>query len=270
MTTAGGELSEMDLTGSVGLVTGSGSWRGAGRAIAIRLAERGARGVVINYSRNAEAAADVARVVESLGAQPLVIQADVSKWPEVQAMVEKTIATFGRLDILINNAAWTARVRFDDLEGLTEEIWDRTLGVNLKGSFFCIKAAYPYLKESPIGVVINTASIGGLRAVGSSSVAYAASKAAVMNMTQTLARGLAPKVRVNAVCPGFIDGQWMQSTETGIGDRYETTREKVAQKIPLKRVAQPEDVADAAMALIDATFVTGQTLVVDGGYTIRD
>jgi 3-oxoacyl-[acyl-carrier protein] reductase len=260
----------MNLEGSVAVVTGSGSWAGAGRAAAIRLAQRGAVGVVINYSKSQAAAEDVARAVERLGARPLIIQADVSQPAQVALMIEKTVQTFGRLDILVNNAAWTARVRFDDLEGLTEEIWDRTWNVNVKGTFFCIRYAAPYLSQSPIGVVINTASIGGLRAVGSSSVAYAASKAAVMNMTQTLARALAPNIRVNAVAPGFIEGQWMQSSETGIGDRYETTKEKVAQKIPLKRIARPEDVADAVMALIDAEFVTGQTLVVDGGYTIRD
>lgn len=260
----------VDLKGSIGLVTGAGSWGGAGRAVAVRLARRGALGVVINYSRNEEAAWDVAKEVEQYGARPLVVRADVSQDLQVQAMMQKTIETFGKLDILVNNAAWTARIRFDDLAGLTEEIWDRTWGVNVKGTFFCIRAAAPYLSESPIGVVINTASIGGLRAVGSSSVAYAASKAAVMNMTQTLARGLAPKIRVNAVAPGFIDGQWMKSTETGLGDRYDTTKDKIAQKIPLKRIAQPEDVADAVFALVDAEFVTGQTLVVDGGYTIRD
>lgn len=260
----------MDLTGAVALVTGSGSWAGAGRAIALRLAQEGVRGVVVNYSRNEDAARDVAAEVEKRGAQALVVQADVSHDLEVRDMIDRTVETFGRLDILVNNAAWTARVKFDDLDGLTEEIWDKTLGVNLKGTFFCIRAARPYLEQSPIGAVVNTASIGGLRAVGSSSVAYAASKAAIMNMTQTLARGLAPKIRVNAVAPGFIDGQWMKSDETGLGTRYDNTLDKITNKIPLKRVAKPEDIAEAIMALIRTEFVTAQTLVVDGGYTARD
>ncbi len=260
----------MDLTGTVGLVTGSGSWGGAGRAMAVRLAQRGARGVVINYSRNSEAAQNVAHEVEKYGSEALIVQADVSQDHDVIAMIHQSIKVFGQLDVLINNAAWTARVRFNDLEGLTEDIWDRTLGVNLKGTFFCIRAAEPFLSRSRVGAVINTSSIAGLRAVGSSSVAYAASKAGLMNMTQTLARGLAPKIRVNAVAPGFIDGQWMKSEDTGLGERYDTTLEKISQKIPLKRVARPEDVADAAFALIDAEFVTGQTLIVDGGYTMRD
>lgn len=259
----------MELSGTVGIVTGAGSWAGIGRATAVALARAGAKGIVINYSRSEEAARDVAKEVESHGAKALIYRADVSHDREVRAMVEETIERFGHLDILVNNAAWTTRVRFEDLEGLTEEIWDRTLGVNLKGAFFCIRAAAPHLAERK-GVVINVGSIGGLRAVGSSSAAYAASKAALMNLTQTMARGLAPDVRVNCVCPGFVEGQWMQSTEHGLGDRYEITKEKTAQKIPLRRVARPEDVAEAILALCRLDFVTGHILVVDGGYTIRD
>lgn len=141
--------------------------------------------------------------------------------------------------------------------------------INLKGPFLCARAAAPFLKAAQ-GVVINVTSIGGLRAVGSSSIPYAASKAGLINLTQTLARGLAPSVRVNAVCPGFVDGQWMKEGNAGLGDRYDDTLGKTAERIPLKRVAQPEDVADAILALIQTDFVTGHTLVVDGGYTIRD
>lgn len=259
----------MDVKGTVAIVTGSGSRAGIGRSAALALAQRGARGVVINYSRSEAAAHEVAREVEALGCKALVVQADVSDDAQVRAMVDRTIAAFGHLDILINNAAWTARVRFDDLEGVTDEIWERTLAINLKGPFLCTRAAAPHLKARR-GVVINVTSIGGLRAVGSSSVPYAASKAGLINMTQTLARGLAPEVRVNAVCPGFVDGQWMKEGNAGLGDRYDVTRDKTAQKIPLKRVAQPEDVAEAILALIQTDFVTGHTLVVDGGYTIRD
>jgi len=259
----------MELKGTVAIVTGSGSWAGIGRATAIALAQRGAKGVVINYSRNAAAAQDVARVVESYGARALVCQADVSDDQAVRKMTSLTLESFGHLDILVNNAAWTKRVRFEDLEGLTDEIWDRTLAVNLKGPFYCVRAAAPYLAQRH-GVVINVGSIAGLRAVGSSSAAYAASKAALFNLTQVLARALAPNVRVNCVCPGFVEGQWMQSSDTGLGERYETTKEKTAQRIPLRRVARPEDVAAAILALCELDFVTGHILVVDGGYTIRD
>jgi 3-oxoacyl-[acyl-carrier protein] reductase len=259
----------VNLKGTVAIVTGSGSWAGIGRATAIALAQRGAKGVVINYSRNADAAQDVARIVESYGARPLVCQADVSDDQAVRKMISLTLETFGQLDILVNNAAWTKRVRFEDLEGLTDEIWDRTLAVNLKGAFYCIRAAVPHLAQRH-GVVINVGSIAGLRAVGSSSAAYAASKAALFNLTQVLARALAPSVRVNCVCPGFVEGQWMQSPETGLGERYETTKEKTSQRIPLRRVATPEDIAAAILALCELDFVTGHIFVVDGGYTIRD
>jgi len=261
----------MELEGTVAIVTGSGSWAGIGRATAVALARERAKGVVVTYSRNEEAARDVAREIESLGTgtRVLVYQVDVSSDQQVRAMVSETVQVFGQIDILVNNAAWTKRVRFEDLEGLTEEIWDRTLAVNLKGPFFCIRAAAPYLAERR-GVVVNVGSIAGLRAVGSSSAAYAASKAALMNLTQVMARALAPNVRVNCVCPGFVEGQWMQSTETGLGERYETTKEKTAQRIPLKRVARPEDVALAILAICRLDFVTGHTLVVDGGYTVRD
>lgn len=259
----------MELKGTVGVVTGSGSRAGIGQATAVALARAGAAGVVINYSRSEEAAQEVARQVAAAGSRPLVVQADVSQEAQVQAMVKRTIETFGRLDILVNNAAWTTRVRFDDLDGLTDEVWQRTLGVNLMGPFYCIRAAAPHLKERR-GVVVNITSIGGLRAVGSSSAAYCAAKAGLINLTMTLARGLAPDIRVNAVCPGFVDGQWMQSPEHGLGDRYEQTLAKTTQKIPLKRVSSPEDVADAVLALCRLDMVTGHNLLVDGGYSIRD
>lgn len=259
----------MKIEDTVAIVTGSGSKMGIGRSTAVALAQNGARGVVINYSRSREAALDTAKEVESYGAKALIIQADVSDDTQVRQMVQETADTFGKLDILVNNAGWTTRVRFDDLDGLTEEIWDRTLAVNLKGPFYCIRAAAQFLAESS-GVAINITSIGGLRAVGSSSLAYGAAKAGLDNMTKILARALGPAVRVNAVCPGFVEGQWMKEGEAGLGERYQKTVEKVARRIPLKRVARPSDVAQAILALINADFVTGHTLVVDGGYTIRD
>jgi 3-oxoacyl-[acyl-carrier protein] reductase len=260
----------VDIRGKVALVTGAASWQGAGRAAAVALAARGAAAVAVNYRRSADAADDVAAELRRLGAQAWPVQADVAADDAVRRMVDGVVERFGRLDILINNAAYTRRVRFDDLEGLTDEVWDRTLAVNLKGAFYCVRAAAESLRRSGSGVVVNTSSIAGVRAVGSSSVAYAASKAALINMTQTLARALAPEVRVNAVAPGFVEGQWMRSQETGIGDRYERTRERTAARVPLRRVATPEDVAQVVMALVESDFVTGQTWVVDGGYLAVD
>lgn len=253
----------MNLEGTVAIVTGAGSTAGIGRSTALALAQAGAGGVVVNYSRSREAANDVAAAVEQGGAQALPFRADVARDGECRAMVDATLERFGRLDVLVNNAARTTRVRFDDLEGLTDEIWDETLAVNLRGPFYCIRAAAPHLCVRG-GAVVNVSSIGGLRGVGSSSVAYAASKAALINMTMTLARGLAPAVRVNCVVPGFIDGQWLQQ---GLGARYEETRAKTAARIPLRKVTSPDGVAEAITALLANEYVTGATLVVDGGYT---
>lgn len=256
----------MELRGRVALVTGAGSKSGIGRSVALLLAERGAAGVVVNYSRNAEAAAEVVEEIEALGVSALAFQADVSVESQVVAMVGATVERFGRLDVLVNNAARTTRVSFEDLDGLTDKIWDETFDVNLRGAFYAIRASAPHLRAAR-GAVVNVASIGGIRAVGSSSVAYAASKAALMNMTMTLARGLAPEVRVNAIVPGFIDGQWLQE---GLGDRYEQTKEKVSRRIPVGMVTSPDGAAEAVAFLLENDYVTGHNLVIDGGYTIRD
>lgn len=257
----------MDLTGTVAIVTGAGSRAGIGRSTALALARSGAAGVVVNYSRNEAAAHDVAAEVGDAGAQALPFRADVSRDAECRAMVAAAVERFGRLDVVVNNAARTTRVRFDDLEGLTDEIWDETLGVNLRGAFYCVRAAAPHLAERGNGAVVNVSSIGGLRAVGSSSIAYAASKAALINMTMTLARGLAPAVRVNCIVPGFVDGQWLQA---GLGERYERTRQRTAAKIPLRRVTTPQAAADAVLSLVRNDYITGQSLVIDGGYTMQD
>jgi len=260
----------VDLRGKVAIVTGSASAAGIGRAAAIRLSQEGAAGVVINYANPASRgkAEAVAHEVERAGAGALVHQADVADDQQCRAMVDAAVRKFGRLDALVNNAATTVRVRYEDLEALTDETWDRIFAVNLKGTFYCIRAAAPHLSASGQGAVVNVSSIAGVRAVGASSIPYAASKAAVINLTMLLARALAPTIRVNCVTPGFVAGQWM---EDSLGrERYETARERASQRIPLARIATPEDVAQAILCLITSDFITGHNLVCDGGYLIRD
>jgi len=260
----------MDVKGKVALVTGSGSAGGIGRSTVLRLAKMGAKGVVVNHSnpRSAAKAEAVAAEAEALGAKAIICQADVSDDGQCRAMVDRAVAELGGLDILVNNAATTVRVRFEDLEALTDEIWDLNLGVNLKGSFYCIRAARDHLEASREGAVVNIASIAGIRAVGASSIAYAASKAGVINMTMFLARALAPAVRVNCVTAGFVDGQWMQES---LGDeRFQKAQERTAARIPMGRVADPDDVAQAICSLVASDFITGQNLVCDGGFLIRD
>jgi 3-oxoacyl-[acyl-carrier protein] reductase len=260
----------VDIEGKVAVVTGSGSSAGIGRSAVLAFARAGAAGVVVNYARDAsaakaEAVADEAR---ALGAKALVVQADVSRDEQCRSMMDEARETLGRLDILVNNAAATVRVRFEDLEGLTEEVWDLNVGVNLKGPFYCVRAAAPYLREHGDGAVVNISSIAGIRAVGSSSLAYGAAKAGVINMTMFLARALAPEIRVNCVTAGFVAGQWM---EQSLGEeRYRKALERTSERIPRGRVADPDDVAHAIVSLVTSDFVTGHNLICDGGFLIRD
>ncbi|MHB2022421.1 MAG: SDR family NAD(P)-dependent oxidoreductase [Mycobacteriales bacterium] len=260
----------MDLADKVAVVTGSGSAAGIGRSSALLLARQGASGVLINHSRagSRDKAEAVAAEVEGLGCKALVFQADVSDDAACRAMMAAAHDSFGRLDILVNNAATTKRVRFEDLEGITEEVWDLNLGVNLKGPFYCVRAARPYMEEAGDGAVVNISSIAGIRAVGSSSIAYGAAKAGVINMTMFLARALAPTIRVNCVTAGFVKGQWME--ESLGAERYEKALDRTAARIPRGRVADPDDVAQAVVSLITSDFITGHNLVCDGGFLVRD
>jgi 3-oxoacyl-[acyl-carrier protein] reductase len=253
----------MELSGKTAMVTGSAV--GVGRATALALARRGAN-VVVNYSRSKTEATETAREVERLGAKALLVRADVSKDGEVRSMVQQAVDAFGGLHVLVNNAATTVFVGFNDLEGLKEEHWDRILAVNLKGPFFCSRAAAPAIKASGGGAIVNIASVAGVRAIGS-SIAYAASKAGLINLTVALARVLAPEIRVNCVAPGFIDTRWLRD---GLGEFYDVAKQRTAVQTPLGRVSRPEDIAQVVMGFVaDADFVTGQTIVVDGGSTIR-
>ena len=253
----------MQLLGKTAIVTGSAV--GVGRATAIELAKRGAN-VVVNYSRSEQEAKETLAEAERLGANALLVHADVSQDGEVRAMVQRTLDAFGSVHVLVNNAATTAFVNFADLEGLTEEIWDRILAVNLKGPFFCARAVAGPMRAAGEGAIVNIASIAGIRAIGS-SIAYAASKAGLINLTIALARVLAPEVRVNCVAPGFTDTRWLRE---GLGALFEPVKEATAQQTPLGRVSTPEEIAQVVLSLIEgADFVTGQTIVVDGGASIR-
>ena len=254
----------MKLDGKTAIVTGSAV--GVGRATALSLAERGAN-VVINYSRSEDDAKEAVALVEEAGGKALLVRADVSRDDEVRDMVTQTREAFGSVDVLVNNAATTAFVNFADLEGMEEELWDRILAVNLKGPFFCARAVAPAMKEAGEGAIVNVASIAGIRAVGS-SIAYAASKAGLINMTIALARVLAPETRVNCVAPGFIDTRWLKQ---GLGEFFEPAKKRAGQNTPLGRVSTPEDVAQVILGFIEgADFVTGQATIVDGGSSISN
>lgn len=252
----------MDVRGKTAIVTGSAV--GVGRATALDLARRGAN-VVINYSRSEDDAREALRLVEATGARALLVKADVSKDTDVTEMVRKTVDAFGGLHVLVNNAAMTHFVAFNDLDGMKEEFWDDIYAVNVKGVFFCCRAAAKVMRESG-GAIVNIASVAGIRSIGS-SLAYAASKAAVINMTVGLARVLGPEVRVNCVAPGFIETRWLRG---GLGDQvYEAAKAHESGRAPLKAVCRPEDVSQLVLSLIEgADLVTGQTVTIDGGVGI--
>src|SRR5213593_537098 len=197
----------MELRGKAALVTGSAT--GIGRATALALARRGCH-VVVNYTRSESEARTTVSDVEALGARALLHRCDVVDDEAVRAMVARCERELGRLDVLVNAAGTTHFAPFDDLEAITPEIWDRIFNVNVRGTFFATRAAAPLLKRSGHGAVVNLASVAGLRPAAQ-VIPYAASKAAIVNMTVSFARILAPKVRVNAVAPGWLEGRWMET-----------------------------------------------------------
>lgn len=246
----------MKLTDKVALVTGGGT--GIGRAAALALAREGAA-VGVNYSRSQAEAEETAREIDALGGRALPVKADVTSDQQARAMIEKVVGEFGRLDVLVNSAGWTRYVPLHDLEGLTEDDWDRCMAVNVKGIFFCVRAAAPEMRKVGSGCVVNVASIAGIMGIGSSA-AYCASKAAVICLTKSLARGLAPEIRVNSVAPGFVDTRWTEG--------WDEFRERSRSNTPMLRVAAAGDVAEVILGLVTgAGFVTGQTIPVDGGLT---
>ncbi|MDE3095084.1 MAG: SDR family oxidoreductase [Chloroflexota bacterium] len=258
----------MDLRGKTAIVTGSAV--GVGRATAIDLARRGAN-VVVNYAHSEDEAREALRLVEAQGARGLLVRADVSQDDQVQGMVRQAVDAFGGLHVLVNNAAITHFVPFPDLDGMTSAYWDDIFAVNVKGVFFCCRAAAKAMRACiPAGerggAIVNIASVAGVRSIGS-SLAYAASKAAVINMTVGLARVLGPEVRVNAVAPGFIDTRWLRN---GLGEQvFEAARAQQSRVAPLKAVCTPESVSQLVLSLIEgADMVTGQTVVIDGGVGI--
>jgi 3-oxoacyl-[acyl-carrier protein] reductase len=245
----------------VALITGAST--GIGRSAAIALAKNG-YDVVINFSRSEDAAKLTARECETAGARTLLYRCDVSDDGCVRAMVEAAEKEFGRLDVLINNAGTTVDVEPKNLDGMTVEDWNRVFNVNVLGLFLVTRAAAPLLRQSPNGCIVNTCSIAGLRP-SAQPLPYAASKAAVANLTKTLANALGPKIRVNAVAPGWIEGDWMKRTLAG---NYEGLMERRAKYTPLKRCCTEDDVADSMLSLIlHNRFVTGEIIIVDGGFS---
>lgn len=234
--------------GKVALVTGSSS--GIGRTVAARLYEAGWKVVLNGKNSQTEGQA----VSKELGGA-LYVDADVSSSADAAGLVDRTIAEYQRLDLLVNNAGFARRIDHADFEAADDEFWDRVMGVNLKGPWNMTKAARPYLAESR-GQVINTASLAGMKAIGS-SIPYGVAKAGVIHLTKMLANTLGPEVRVNAVAPGLIDTPWTAD--------WDDIRRAVSENSPARRIGTPEDVADVMMGLLNMEYTTGAIIPVTGG-----
>jgi 3-oxoacyl-[acyl-carrier protein] reductase len=237
----------------VALITGGGT--GIGRSVALRLAAQGVD-IVVNYSRSEKDAQETAAAVREAGAECLVQKADVADDGQVRQMVDNAVRRFGRLDYLVNSAGTTHFVDAKDLEGMAGEYWDDIMAVNVKGVFFVCRACAPHLKKTG-GAIVNITSIAGITGRGS-SIAYAASKAAAISLTKSLAQVLAPEIRVNSVAPGIVLTRWVAGREDHVT--------RLGAGTPLGRVCGPDDVAEAVVPLLlTAGMITGQTVVVDGG-----
>ncbi len=243
----------MDLRDRVVLVTGGGT--GIGRATCLELAGWGAD-VAINFSRSRTEAQAVATLVQERGRRALAIEADVADDGAVRRMMTAIDHSLGRLDAVVNNAGITAHIGLSDLEAVTDDVWDHIMNVNLRGMFYVARAASPLIRRAGGGAIVNVGSVSGLSGSGS-SLPYAVSKAAVHGLTRSLARALAPDIRVNAVAPGAVATRWWAGRGEDMARMEPTTL--------LGHTAAAEDVAAAIVGLLQQPSTTGQVLTVDGG-----
>lgn len=248
----------MDLEGKVALVTGGSG--DIGGAIAKALARAGAH-VAVSYIGNEEGARSSIDAICAEGRSGCAIQLDQRDAASIKACTGAVLANFGRLDILINNAAWNIGIPFADLDDLTADVWDRVLETNLRGPFLLCQAMASELRRHGKGRIINVASLAGLSPTGS-SIAYAVSKAGLVHLTRCLAVALAPHVTVNCIAPGLVEGTRMA--------------ERLPEKMKLRALAAPvlgmtgsmDDIAEQAVTFCRSDSVTGQVLVIDGGLPI--
>ncbi len=252
----------MDLDQKAAVITGGGT--GVGRATALHMARLGCA-VLVNYSRSKDAAEEVAAQCREIGVDAIAVRADVAQDADCRAMIAAAEKQFGRLDVLVNNAGTTKFIPHADLDSVQDEDWTNIFAVNLKGPFQCARAARSLLQADGGGEIVMTSSVAGIKGTGS-SIPYCASKAALNNLTVTLARVFAPHVRVNAVAPGFIAGGWLKD---GLGDAYEPIKAAMEARSALGTVTTPESIAEGIVSVVTGSdLVTGHVLPVDAGMLI--
>jgi 3-oxoacyl-[acyl-carrier protein] reductase len=252
----------LELAGKAAVVTGASSDDGVGAECAKILASRGCR-VVVNYATNKAGAEKVVAACREAGTEALAVQGDVASDDDCRRLVQAAIDAWGRLDVLINNAAVTKTIPHQRFDLLDSAEFERTYAVNLIGNYQMCRAAAPHLKASGDAAIVNISSIGAMRGAGS-SIAYAASKGALNTLTISMARALAPEVRVNALCPGGLLGNWTRKIMTA--EQYQARVRQAETEFPLKRGIWPIDVARAALFLVaDAVVMTGECLRMDAG-----
>ncbi|WP_243526352.1 SDR family NAD(P)-dependent oxidoreductase [Bacillus pseudomycoides] len=246
----------MKVKDKVVIITGGGT--GIGKAAALKLASLGAK-VVVNCSRSEKEALETVDEIQQQGGTAIAVKANVAQKEEVEAMVAQTISLFGTVDCLVNNASITAQIPMDDLESVTDQVWDSLFSVNVKGMFHCIKAVVPYMKKQKSGAIVNMGSVAGITGLGS-SVPYAATKSAIHTMTKSLAIALAPNIRVNSISPGAVDTGWWAGNEDKM---YQ-----LAGNLPLQRISTPDDIAEAILFQLIQESITGQVFTIDNGQTL--
>ena len=252
----------MDFTGQVAIVTGSSAGIGADAALGI--AKHGGK-VVVNYASNQAAGEAIAAKCKELGGDAITVGADVSEDANCKMLVDAAMDTWGQLDILVNNAGTTKFMNHDNLEGLDKNDFEQIYALNLIAPYQMVKQARPHMKNSDAPSIVNISSVAGVRGIGS-SIAYSASKGALNSTTMALARALGKdKIRVNAVCPGFVGTDWFRNA---LGEEaFAAISDAQRQLTPMDQVAGSEDITGPIMffASRHSQHVTGQLLVVDGG-----
>ena len=240
----------------VALITGGGT--GIGRAVSLLLAQEGAL-VAVNYSRSREAAEETVQQIVEEGGQAFAVQASVANDMDVRKMVAAVTETYGPITALVNNAGITRHIPLQDLESVTEDIWNELYDVNVKGMFYCARAVTEGMQQAGGGSVVNLGSIAGSTGSGS-SLPYAVSKAAVHGLTLSLARALSPLIRVNAIVPGAVATRWWAGNEERMN--------RLGGSLLLQRISSPGDIAHMICAALEQPSMTGQLITVDGGQTL--